>query len=80
MYIHLKKRRFENIDDNFLNSDCYYISPNQFVASCGNEQINKKMIQKLNPYHGCIYEIIEGILLRRLLARSKRIFNKTCGK
>lgn len=80
MYIHLKKRKFENIDDDLLSSDFFCISPNRFVAFSGDEQISKKKIQELNPNYGCIYEKIEGIFLKRLLSRIKRILNKTCGK
>ena len=76
MYIHIKKRKFDNLEGNILNSNVFLITPHKFVSISDNNEISIKLIKSMNPYYGYIYEFFEGTILKKLKAKIKRILIK----
>lgn len=70
IYIHIKKRKYQSA--NVEPGRAYYINPDHFSVIPDGEMITKQVIQKNNPYKGCLYEWLEMKGLFRMMARLKR--------
>ena len=57
-YVHFQKRPNYSVDFDPQNVEGFYIGVNGFTQK-DNAEINKKLIQTINPYPGAIYEFIE---------------------
>ena len=70
IYIHIKKRKYRPYDSH--DGTAFYINADHFADKPNSEIITKQVIQKNNPYKGCLYEWLEMKGLFRMMARSKR--------
>lgn len=70
IYIHIKKRKFEDMNNEILSSDQFYINSHQFIIK-QDEKINKILIQKQNHCYGKMYELVERTIINRIKNRFK---------
>lgn len=73
-YIHVKKRKFKELDFDAKTAMCVYICPHKFVEADSKKKITKKHIQIFNHYYGRVYEYFESKFLRKVAARIKKKF------
>ena len=72
MYIHIKKRKMQDIGFDMNKAEAFYITSDALLLRDPAEPINRKLIQKLNPYYGALYEWFEYDYLSRLRARKAK--------
>jgi hypothetical protein len=73
-YIHVKKRKFAELNFDPKDVACVYISPHKFTEADSKQKITKKLIQFYNHNYGKIYEFFESKILRKAMARLERLF------
>ena len=78
LYIHFQKRPNYQVDTSLLSAESFFITNTGFVRGA-LDTMSKEYFQKLNPYFGSIYELLENgvnTCRRRIQGYLKRKLNK----
>ena len=73
-YIHIKKRKFKDLDFNAMGATCVYICPHEFIEADIKKPITLEIINQYNHYYGRIYEDLEKNFIRKLKGKFKSAF------